>query len=122
MDTFLFSSIFWGVLIALDLLIARRLVLMYQKDRDVQKLMFIIGLLMCTPVYAFAATGIDRLPIARSVFDWSPLPVLLAFLVTLLSDKFSLDSKKCFRLFVLGTFLTFGLFFVSLPVISLPFL
>jgi PAS domain S-box-containing protein len=117
-----YFSILWAGLITLDLLIATRLFSLYQNDHDVRKLMFTIGLLMCTPIYVLAIVGIDSSPLARSIFDWSPLPVLLAFLFTLLNDRFKLDLKNCFRLFTVGTSLTFVLFFAPLQNASLPVL
>lgn len=122
MIPYLFSSILWAALIALDLIITRKLYSMYRRDNDLQKLMFTIGLLICMPVYALAIVGIDSFPLARNVFDWSPLPILLAFGYTLLNDRFSLDIKKCYKLFLVGTAFTVALFFFSPSNISMPFL
>ena len=122
MIPYLFSSILWIGLIALDLLLARKLCSMYHKDGDLRKFMFAIGLLMCTPVYALAIVGIDSFPFSRNIFDWSPLPVLMAFGYTLLCDRFKIDLQKCYKIFSVGTVFTVGLFFFSPPNISTPFL
>jgi hypothetical protein len=50
MIAYLLSSILWVTLIASDLLIVKRLFLMYRKDSDAQKVMFIVGLLTCIPI------------------------------------------------------------------------
>ena len=112
-------SILWVTLISLDLMIARKLFGMYRKDGDIQKIMFTIGLLTCMPVYALAIMGISSFPFATSIFDWSSLPILLAFIFTLLGNRFNLDLKKSFKLFLAGTFLTFVLFFLPLQNVSL---
>ena len=122
MIDYLYSSILWVILIGLDFLVARRLFFMYRKDRDLRKLMFAIGLATCTPVYFLAFAGIDSFPFSRSIFDWSPLPILLAFVFTLLNERLNLSLKNCFWLFLGGTALTFGLFFLPLPNLSTPFL
>lgn len=122
MDFSSLYSIFWTALIAIDLILARKLFKMYQKDSDVQKLMFTIGLLMCMPVYALAILGINSFPFAINIFSWSPLPILLAFIFTLMGDRFNLDLKHIFKLYFAGVILTFVLFFVPLKDISLIFL
>ena len=117
-----FYPLFWLVLIALDVIVARKLFIMYRKDGDVQKIMFAVGLLMCMPIYALAIIGINSFPYSINVFSWSALPILLAFIFTILGDTFSFDLKKAFRLFIVGTLLTFVLFFVPLQSFSLMFL
>src|SRR5665647_1403504 len=119
MDAFSFYKILWVALIILDLILARKLFKMYQKDNDVQKLMFTIGLLMCMPVYALAILGINNFPLSINVFGWSPLPILLAFIFTMLYERFNLELKKIFKLYVFGVLLTFVLFFVPLQSMSL---
>ena len=57
MIPYLFSSALWATLIALDLFLAKKLYVLYKKDSDLRKLMFTIGLLMCTPIYASAIIG-----------------------------------------------------------------
>ena len=84
--------------------------------------MFTIGLPMCIPVYTLAITGINISILSRNIFDWSPLPVLLAFIFILLYDKFTLNPSKITKIFLLGTALTIGLFFVPLPISSTPLL
>jgi PAS domain S-box-containing protein len=113
----------WIALIGLDLAISTVLARKYRRDFDIRKLMFIIGLLMCINVYAIAILGIESFPQAENILGWSPLPLLLAFIFTSLHERFGLDSKTCYKFFILGTVLTIILFFIPMQTnFSQPFL
>ena len=123
MISYTISSMLWIALIGLDLAISIILSRMYRRDSDIRKIMFIIGLLFCTNVYAVAIIGIESFPQARKILNWSSLPLLLAFILTSLHERINLDSNKCFKFFIIGTVLTIVLFIIPLPVnLSQPFL
>ena len=122
MIPYLFSSALWATLIALDFFLAKKLYVLYKKDCDVRKLMFTIGLLMCTPIYASAIIGTDFSPLVGNIFEWSAFPILFAFLFTLLNDRFNFDLKRCYKFFLIGIATTFFLFFLAPKDAAMPFL
>jgi PAS domain S-box-containing protein len=107
-----FLLILWTTVIGLDLIISIRLARMYRRDSDIRKLMFIIGLIMCINFYATALLGIESFPLARNISEWALLPLLLAFILTSLHERFKLDSSKCYKIFMAGTILTIVLFII----------
>jgi PAS domain S-box-containing protein len=115
MISYIWSLVFWTALIGLDLAISIVLAQKYRRDFDIRKIMFIIGLLMCINVYVIAVTGIESFPQARNILGWSPLPLLLAFIFTSIHERFSLDSKTCYKFFMFGTALTIVLSIFPLP-------
>jgi len=118
-----FTLILWATLMGLDLAISILLARMYRRDSDVRKLMFIIGLLFCLNIYAIAIVGVNSFPQANNILEWSPLPLLLAFMFTSLHERFNVDSRKCYRFFMIGIVLTIVLFIIPLPAnSSAPFL
>ena len=119
---YLYSSILWVCLIALDVVIARRLFILYREDLDLRKLMFTIGLLMCTPIYAVAIIGINSSTLAENVFGWSVVPIFLAFLFNLLNESVRLNLGKCYSVFLAGTVVTIALYFFAPPNAFWPFL
>ncbi|MGA2664871.1 MAG: PAS domain S-box protein [Nitrososphaerales archaeon] len=122
MIPYLYSSILWGCLIALDLVIARRLFVLYREDLDLRKLMFTIGLLMCTPIYAVAIIGINSSTLANNVFGWSVIPIFLAFLFDLLNQIVHLNLRKFYNVFLAGTIVTIALYFFAPPNAFWPFI
>ena len=98
-DSFV-SSIFWTTLVVLDAVISIRLALMYRRDYDTRKLMFIIGLIITSQTYIVTMYGITSSPIARRIFEWCPLPILFAFIFSILNDRFSINLTKYYRLFL----------------------
>jgi PAS domain S-box-containing protein len=103
--------------------ISARLARMYRRDSDIRKLMFIIGLLMCINLYAVAIIGIESFSLAKNILEWATLPLLLAFILTSLRERFNLDSKKCYKIFMTGTVLTIFLFAIPTSAdFSQPFL
>ena len=109
----IYQSIFWLILIIVDLLVARKILILYKKDKDLQKIMFAIGVLMCIPINFVAAVGASRsLHLVSNIYEWAPLPILLSFLFFLLSEKFNLNIIRCFKVFILGVSITFGMFFL----------
>jgi PAS domain S-box-containing protein len=126
MIPYLYSSILWATLIALDFLIAGKLFLLYRKDKDTRKIMFTIGLLTCSLVYVLAITGIHDFYVFRNIFYGAPVPILLAFALILLYNRFKVKEKISFRLFLVATAIIIALFFVPftinfLPVIAIGF-
>src|SRR4030042_2506165 len=117
MISYTFSSILWLTLIGLNLAISARLARMYRQDFDIRKLMFIIGLLMCINVYAIAIAGIESFLLARNILEWSPLPLLLAFILTSLHERCKKGSAKCYKFFLTGTAFSIVMFFVP-PAVS----
>jgi PAS domain S-box-containing protein len=118
-----FSSILWITLIGLDLAISARLARMYRRDSDIRKLMFIIGLLMCISLYVIAIIGIEGFSQAKNILEWTTLPLLLAFILTSLHERFNLDSNKCYKIFMTGTVSTIFLFAIPTSAdFSQPFL
>jgi len=113
-DPFLLS-IFWVTLVALNGAISLKLALMYRKDYDKRKLMFIIGLLLTSQTYIVVMQGINSTPLMRRVFEWCPLPLVFAFLFSIFSDRFNLNPSKCYKIFLGVVAITIGLFFVPLP-------
>ena len=112
MISYTFSSVLWIILIGLDLALSARLARMYRRDSDIRKLMFIIGLLMFINVYAIAIVGIDSFSLARNILEWSPLPLLLAFILTSLLERRKPDSNKFYKFFMAGTAFAIVMFFV----------
>lgn len=84
----LVSSLLWTLLIVADMAISIRLGVLYRRDSDKRKLMFIFGLLLCSFTYLVAIFGIDSFPLSRSIFEWCPLPIEFAFVFSLLNDRF----------------------------------
>jgi two-component system, sporulation sensor kinase A len=112
--------IFWIILIAIDIIIASNLFWFYRKDKDPRKLMFSIGVLICTCIYVLAVTGIGSSQIAKNIFYWSPLPIELAFIFVFLDSRFHIGLKNSLNLFLIGTILSIALFFVPFTINSLP--
>ena len=109
----IYYSIFWVLLIIVDCLVARKLLILYKKDHDTQKIMFAIGLLMCVPFNSVAIFGLSNsLYLASNIIEWAPLPILLSLLFFLLSERFNLNLARCFRVFILGVLITSSLFFI----------
>ena len=111
----LVSSILWTMLIATDIAIAIRLGRLYRQDSDKRKLMFICGLLLCSFAYFAAILGIDSFPLSRTIFEWCPLPIEFAFILSILNDRFKNNVGKFFNGFLIVMAATIGLFFVPLP-------
>jgi PAS domain S-box-containing protein len=106
------SLMLWFTLIVLDLMISIRLARMYRRDSDFRKLMIIIGLIMCIGFYAAASLGIENFPLARNISEWALFPILLAFILTSLHERFKLDSSKCYKIFITGTILAIVYLFI----------
>ena len=115
MISYIFPSTLWSILIGLDFTISIRLARMYRRDNDIRKLMFIIGLIMFIHVYAIAIIGAESFSLARNMLEWSPIPLLLAFIFTSSHDVFNVDAKKCYRYFIIGTVVTIILFVIPIP-------
>ncbi|MDG6223818.1 MAG: PAS domain S-box protein [Candidatus Bathyarchaeota archaeon] len=113
-DSFLLS-ILWISLVGLNGLISVRLALMYRKDYDKRKLMFIIGLILTSHAYLASLQGINSSPLMRRVFEWCSLPLVFAFLFSVFNDRFNLDLSKCYKIFLGLVTVTIGLFFIPLP-------
>jgi len=96
--------------------------LMYKKDHDLRKLMFVIALLIISNIYIMAIIGLDRFTFSRRIFDWCIIPLLSAFILSLLHDRFSTELNKTFKVFLLCVFFTFLFFFVPLDISVLPIL
>jgi PAS domain S-box-containing protein len=119
---YLVSSILWSALCVLNIFIATRMALMYKKDHDLRKLMFVIGLLIISNIYIMAIIGIDGFTFSRRIFDWCTLPLLSAFIFSLLHDRFSTGLNKTFKVFLLSVTFTFLIFFVPLDISAIPIL
>jgi PAS domain S-box-containing protein len=113
-DPFLLS-VFWTSLIALNGVISLKLALMYRKDYDKRKLMFIIGLVLTSQTYIVVMQGPHNSDLLRRVFEWCPLPLVFAFLFSVFGDRFKLDLSKCYKIFLGVVAVTISLFFVPLP-------
>ncbi len=113
-DPFLLS-IFWMSLVALNGVISVKLALMYRKDYDKRKLMFIIGLILTSQTYIVVMQGLNSSPLMRRVFEWCPLPLVFAFLFSVLNDRFDVNLSKCYRVFLGVVAVTISLFFIPLP-------
>ncbi|MCW4024116.1 MAG: PAS domain S-box protein [Candidatus Bathyarchaeota archaeon] len=122
MIPFFYSLLLWGAIITLDFAVAIKIFLLYRKDKDTRKLMFTIGLLICSGIYILAAIGVGNTFFEKNVFYWSPLPILLAFILTLLDNRFFIGNKKIFPVFLLGTAISVALFFVPITINSFYFL
>lgn len=119
---YVISTPLWSILIAFDFLISIKLFLMYKKDSDIRKIMFITGLLACVPIYLVAIIGTNSSQLAENILNWSPLPILLAFILALLCNRLNLDSKKCFKYFILGFIFFLALVLCPVSINSPPFL
>ncbi|MCW4034210.1 MAG: PAS domain S-box protein, partial [Candidatus Bathyarchaeota archaeon] len=116
------SSSLWIALVLVDITITARLALMYRKDHDERKLMFIIGLLILSQSYVIIVAGVNISPIATRVFDWCPVPLLFAFIFNLFSDRFKYGVRAYYKMFLVIVATTIALFFVPLPFPSIPIL
>ena len=113
-DPFLLT-VFWVSLVVMNCAISVRLALMYRKDYDKRKLMFIIGLVLTSHTFIVTLQGINSSPLLRRVFEWCPLPIVFAFLFSVLNDRFDLNLSKCYKVFLGVVAVTIGLFFIPLP-------
>lgn len=96
--------------------------MMHRGDGDYRKLMFAIGLLMCIPLYAVAIVGLDTSVVTRQIFEWTALPMLLAFIFTLLNERVEIHPKLYLTIFISATALTFVSFIVPDYFSSVPFM
>jgi PAS domain S-box-containing protein len=117
-----FVSGLWFALVLVDVMISVRLALMFRKDHDERKLMFIIGLLMISHIYSLVATGLNWTPLAIRVFEWCPVPLMAAFIFNLLLERNNRSVRVYYIAFLGVVALTVGLFFVPLPFPSTPVL
>ncbi len=113
-DPFLLS-IFWASLVALNGVISVKLALMYRKDYDKRKLMFIIGLILTSQTYIVVMQGPSNSDLLRRVFEWCPMPLVFAFLFSVLNDRFDFNLSKYYKIFLGIVAVTISLFFIPLP-------
>lgn len=109
------SSILWLTLVAVDVIISIRLALMYRKDYDKRKLMFIIGLSLTSFTYIVAIYGINSSALARRVFEWCPTPIMFAFIFSIFNDRFNFSLTKYYKVFLAIVATTISLFFIPFP-------
>jgi PAS domain S-box-containing protein len=110
------STIFWAALIGIDIIISYRLGSLYRKDKDKRKIMFLVGLLLCSLTYIAAILGIYSSTIATSVYGWSSLPILCAYIFVLSSDIWGKSLLPPFyKIFLAICAATGILFFITLP-------
>jgi len=121
MISYIYASLL-SALIAIDLLISIKLVSIYRIDHDIRKTMFTIGILMCIPIYAGTIFGANNFESASNIFYWSPLPILMAFIFTLLNYRFNLNLKIVSAAFSGAVALTLVLYFVPFQINSIPYL
>ena len=76
----LLLNFFLVSLVVLNGIISVRLALMYRKDYDKRKLMFIIGLLLTSHAFLASIQGTNNSSLLRQVFEWCPLPMVFGFL------------------------------------------
>jgi PAS domain S-box-containing protein len=118
----IYSLLLWSAITAIVFALAGKLFLLYLKDNDARKLIFTIGLLICSFIYILAAIGVGDSYIERNIFYWSPLPIVLAFILTLLDNRFCIGDKKILQAFLIGTAISVALFFVPITINSFYFL
>ncbi len=107
-------SIFWVSLLGINGVISLKLALMYRKDYDKRKLMFIIGLIFISQTYVVVMQGPSNSDLLRRVFEWCPLPLVFAFLFSVFGDRFNLNLSKCYKIFLGVVAVTISLFFIPL--------
>ncbi len=117
----LLSNSLWGILIAVDIILSIELSLNFKKDHDLRKVMFVFGLLFVMQTYFIAIVGNSTI-VAQRIFQWCTLPILTAFVITLLNTIFKINLKKCFYVFVGIMAATISLFIIPQSISSMPFL
>jgi signal transduction histidine kinase len=113
--------ILWGFLTVLAMLLTVFFSYIYRKDGDKRKLMFMLafafGSLSFLPMMQ---TGLENIWIMERLHSWSPLPLLSALLIAVVSSLLRIeDFDKLFNAFLFTVATTIFMIVVPLPVKSL---